>query len=151
METVKNVAERITGRASNGFRQTDVVDLRGKVSEYTRGYIDSVLTAGPEFDCVYQTALVTGGTQGIGFEVAKVLALANARVFLLSRKEENAQDAVAKIKQASSGAIPDVTFLQCDLGNLRQVRDVADNVRDNESRLDIVRCAATLFGRYYRD
>lgn len=82
--------------------------------------------------------MITGGTQGIGFEVAKALALANARVFLLSRKEENAQEAVAKIKEASSGTVPDVTFLQCDLGNLREVRRVADSVREKESRLDLV-------------
>lgn len=82
--------------------------------------------------------MITGGTQGIGFEVAKALALANARVFLLSRKEENAQEAVAKINEASSGTVPDVTFLQCDLGNLREVRRVADSVREKESRLDLV-------------
>lgn len=82
---------------------------------------------------------MTGGSQGIGFEVAKALALANARVFLLSRKEENAEEAISKIKQASSGTIPDVTFLQCDLGNLEQVKHIADNVRSTESRLDLVR------------
>ncbi|KAI0729004.1 hypothetical protein BC629DRAFT_1601561, partial [Irpex lacteus] len=92
METVKNVAERMAGTAANGYHQSDVTDLSGR------------------------TALVTGGTGGIGFEVAKAFALANAKVFLLSRHEENADEAVTKIKEASSTA--DVHFVQCDLGNM---------------------------------
>lgn len=80
---------------------------------------------------------MTGGTGGIGFEVAKAFALANAKVFLLSRHEENADEAVTKIKEASSTA--DVHFVQCDLGNMATVRSVADKLREQEPRMDIVR------------
>ncbi|KAI0683583.1 NAD-binding protein [Cytidiella melzeri] len=116
MQTVKNVTERLAGTAANGYHQSDVSDLQGK------------------------TALVTGGTGGIGFEVAKAFALANAKVFLLSRKEENGDSAVAKIQEASSRA--DITFVQCDLGNLAQVRSVADTLAKQEDRLDLVICGA---------
>lgn len=85
-----------------------------------------------------KTALVTGGTQGIGFEVAKALALSRARVLLVSRKAENGEAAVQKIKQETSGGA-DIEFIECDLGSCKNVREVADRIRENEKRLDIVR------------
>ena len=33
MQTVKKVAERLTGQGANGFHQTDVADLRGRVRD----------------------------------------------------------------------------------------------------------------------
>lgn len=74
---------------------------------------------------------------GIGFEVAKALAVSRARVLLLSRKAENGKEAVEKIKHETSGGA-DVEFIELDLGNLRHVREVADAIREKESRLDIV-------------
>ncbi len=35
METVKNVAERMAGTAANGYHQSDVTDLSGRVSSET--------------------------------------------------------------------------------------------------------------------
>ena len=83
-----------------------------------------------------QTALVTGGTNGIGFEVARALALAKARVLLLSRKGENGDKAITAIKEAVPSA--DVEFVECDLGDLAMVKDVADKLCKREQRLDIV-------------
>lgn len=88
---------------------------------------------------LHKTAIVTGGSGGIGFEVARALALANARVLILSRKTENAEEAIAKMKEsASAGQSPDVSFVQCDLGSLRDVRAVADSLREREKRIDLV-------------
>ena len=88
-----------------------------------------------------QTAVVTGGTVGIGFEVSKAIALAGARVLLLSRHSENAEEAISKIKAEASpnGPIPDITFISCDLGNLERVKVVGDQIREQEERLDLVR------------
>ncbi|KAI0628768.1 hypothetical protein C8Q77DRAFT_1161799 [Trametes polyzona] len=83
-----------------------------------------------------RTALVTGGTQGIGYEVSRALALAGARVLLLSRKVDNGEKAVAAIKSQSPAA--DVEFIECDLGDLTNVKAVADHICADESRLDIV-------------
>lgn len=80
---------------------------------------------------------MTGGTLGIGFECAKALALSHARVLLLSRKAEHGDEAVAKIKEAASGAV-DVRFIEIDLGNLANVKQVADQIAKTEKRLDIV-------------
>ncbi|EEB91227.1 hypothetical protein MPER_10449 [Moniliophthora perniciosa FA553] len=84
-----------------------------------------------------RTAIVTGATNGIGYEVAKALAEAQAKVILLSRKEEKGEEAIQEIKKLQPTA--DVHFTSCDLGNLKQVREVSDRLRSSEERLDIVR------------
>ncbi|EIW82789.1 NAD(P)-binding protein [Coniophora puteana RWD-64-598 SS2] len=85
---------------------------------------------------ILQVAVVTGATVGIGFEVSKALALAKARVLLLSRKAEHGDDAISKIKEEAPDA--DVHFIECDLGNLRNVKDVGDRICAEQKRLDIV-------------
>ncbi|KAI0067347.1 NAD-binding protein [Artomyces pyxidatus] len=96
----------------SGFTQEDTADLKGK------------------------TVLVTGGTQGIGFEVANAFAVARARVLLLSRKAENGETAVQAIKNSNPSA--DVRFISCDLGSLHEVKQVGDSIVQEEDRLDIV-------------
>lgn len=94
---------------------------------------DSFLT---HSDVVSQTVLVTGGTAGIGYEVARAFAESHARVLLLSHKVENGDRAMAEIKKAISDQA-DVHFVQCDLGNLMNVKEVGDKIREKEERLDI--------------
>lgn len=84
---------------------------------------------------------------GIGFEVAKAFALSRAKVYLLSRKVEHGDEAIAKIKEAVN-EYGDVKFVECDLGNLKPVREVADKIRNDEDRLDIV-CAHTFSTIYH--
>lgn len=67
--------------------------------------------------------------------------LSRARVLLLSRKAENAEAAIVKIKESQlkqAGPVADVTFIPCDLGNLGHVKKVADQIRDQEARLDLM-------------
>lgn len=86
-----------------------------------------------------KVAVITGGTGGIGFEVARALAISKARVLLLSRKGEHGEEAIRKIKEsADTGPIPDITFIECDLGNLGKVKKVGSQIREQEKRLDIV-------------
>ncbi|PCH43635.1 NAD(P)-binding protein [Wolfiporia cocos MD-104 SS10] len=115
---MQSALNKLTGKES--YNQSDVPDLKGR------------------------TAVVTGGTVGIGFEVARALALAQARVILLSRGNENAEEAISKIKasQDAQGPIADITFIACDLGNLAQVRKVGDQIREQEQRLDLLICDA---------
>lgn len=83
-----------------------------------------------------QTALITGGTKGIGFEVARALALAKARVLVLSRRADHGDQAVATTKEHDPNA--NVEFVELDLGDLAVVKEVADRICKTEKRLDIV-------------
>lgn len=92
---------------------------------------------------ILQVAIVTGGTAGIGYETAKPLALAGARVIVLSRKPEHGEEAIESIQRearenpAFKGKV-DIEFTECDFGSLKNVRDVADRLRQKESRLDLL-------------
>jgi NAD(P)-dependent dehydrogenase (short-subunit alcohol dehydrogenase family) len=69
--------------------------------------------------------------------VARGLALSRARVLVLSRKVEHGEEAVAKIKETTTSNA-DVEFIAIDLGDLNNVRQVADRIREKEERLDLV-------------
>lgn len=56
---------------------------------------------------------------------------------LLSHKAESGAEAVKKIQSETSGGA-DIEFVEIDLGNLKNVREVADRIREKEDRLDIV-------------
>lgn len=53
-----------------------------------------------------QTALVTGGSKGIGFAIAKRLAAGGCKVALTARSSEELDAAVAKIEAAGGSAVP---------------------------------------------
>jgi light-dependent protochlorophyllide reductase len=72
------------------------------------------------------TALVTGGNSGIGFECARVLARAGWHVLLASRNRELSAAAVRRIA-AESGAEA-VSEMGLDLGSLAAVRQFAADV-----------------------
>ncbi|KAK3986788.1 hypothetical protein QBC44DRAFT_352212 [Cladorrhinum sp. PSN332] len=83
-----------------------------------------------------RVAVVTGGAFGIGFEVSRALAHAGCRVIMVNRKEEQGEDAKATITAESPGAM--IEWKECDLGNLRQVRDVFTELGKSLERLDFL-------------
>ncbi|EST07827.1 Short-chain dehydrogenase/reductase SDR [Kalmanozyma brasiliensis GHG001] len=94
------------------FKSTDIPDLTGRV------------------------AIVTGGNSGLGEVSCLELARKGAKVYMASRTESKAQDAIAKIKQAVPNA--DIHFLQLDLTELAAVRKAAEDYISREKRLDIL-------------
>jgi 3-oxoacyl-[acyl-carrier protein] reductase len=52
-----------------------------------------------------KTAVVTGATRGIGFAIARALALAGARVAICGRKQETVDDAVRRLTNESKGKV----------------------------------------------
>ena len=52
------------------------------------------------FDLKGQTALITGGSRGLGLQMAHALGEAGARLMLSSRKADDLQEAVAELAGA---------------------------------------------------
>ena len=82
-----------------------------------------------------RTALVTGGTSGVGLAAARELARGGADLILLARNEAKAR-AVASELRAESGR--SARFYLADFADLAQVRETADRIAREEQRLDIL-------------
>ena len=57
---------------------------------------------------------------------------------MVNRKEEQGEEAIKKIKE-EAGEKAQIEWMGCDLGNLKQVKEVFTRIRDREQRLDLVR------------
>lgn len=86
-----------------------------------------------------RVAVITGGSQGIGFNVARGFLKANARkVILVSYDEERGHNAVRKLKE-EFGLDSQVEWHHCDFENLKKTRTVFSRLCEMEKRLDLVR------------
>ncbi|PYH81337.1 short-chain dehydrogenase [Aspergillus uvarum CBS 121591] len=99
-------------------------------------------------DLTGRVALVTGGALGIGYEVARAFVLNGARVIMVNRKEEQGQSAIESIKkEAGEGA--QIEWVSCDMGNLKEVREVFEGIRQREERLDLLILSAGINANQY--
>lgn len=73
-----------------------------------------------------KTALVTGGTSGIGRAVAERLARDGAEVIVTGRDEQRGTDVIAAIESAGGQA----RFIAADLADVKDVRQLADAAGD---------------------
>ena len=78
--------------------------------------------------------VVTGGTSGMGFEDAKALAGAGARVVIVARNPERGAESIAKIRAEDPDA--QVQFESVDLGDLATVRALGERLRASLPRID---------------
>lgn len=85
------------------------------------------------FDISGKTALVTGGSRGIGFMIALGLLQAGARVFISSRKADELQAAAEKLSaDGRCEAIP------ADLSTPEGARELGETVRARTEELSIL-------------
>jgi NAD(P)-dependent dehydrogenase (short-subunit alcohol dehydrogenase family) len=87
-----------------------------------------------------RTALITGGTSGIGFAAARAMAAAGARVAITSRDPDRADKGAERI---GSGAIG----LYCDVSAEDQVRAMVEQVAERVGGPDIVVTSAGTLAR----
>lgn len=111
--------------------------------EYQHG-LQSVLQPiiGPRkelHDLTGRTAIVTGGAFGIGYEVSKAFVSVGCRVIMINRKEDQGESAIAEIKK-QIGVNAKIEWVGCDLGSLKEVKDVFTKLRNELERLDLVSC-----------
>lgn len=83
-----------------------------------------------------KTAMVTGGTRGIGYAVVKVYLENGASVALCGSRQETVDKALAKLKEEN----PDykVIGLCPDLGNPEEVQKAVETVNETFGSLDIL-------------
>ncbi len=83
-----------------------------------------------------KTAIVTGSNTGIGFETALDLYQKGARVYVASRNEEKALNAIERMK--AQGGTGELIYRHLDLANLSSIKTFADKVLHKETRLDLL-------------
>jgi len=95
-----------------------------------------------------RVAIVTGGAFGIGYEISRAFVQNKARVIMINRKEDQGNDAIAKIKQ-EVGEHAQIEWLPCDLGSLKEVKDTFTGLREREERLDLLILSAGINANQY--
>ncbi len=80
-----------------------------------------------------KTALVTGGSRGIGLMIARGLVEAGVKTYISSRKASACEQAAAELSKTGS-CIP----LAHDLGDTPQIKKLADEIKARETKLDIL-------------
>ncbi|KAI1347373.1 oxidoreductase bli-4 [Xylaria sp. FL0043] len=121
MDTIRNtLGENFGGPAqklaTHQFDLADVPDLAGKV------------------------AVVTGGSEGIGYGITYTLLKHNIdKVYILSTFEEVVKGAKKAIATELGQAAADKTeWFQCDLSDWKKTQQVAEQIRKDAGRLDIL-------------
>ena len=95
------------------------------------------------FDLTGKVALVTGGSRGLGLQMAEALGEQGARVAITARKQEELDEAAAHL----SGLGVDAQTFAGDLGKLDGIPALLDRVVDRFGTVDIlVNNAGTTWG-----
>ncbi|KAI7697774.1 hypothetical protein SSS_01115 [Sarcoptes scabiei] len=88
------------------------------------------------FDIESKVAIVTGSNCGIGFEIARALALKKVHVIMGCRNHFKAMEAIKKIQAIEPNAR--LTFIECDLADLNNVKVFCSKFISMNIPLDIL-------------
>ena len=86
------------------------------------------------FDLSGKTALVTGGSRGLGLQIAEALGEAGARVLLTSRKAGDLEESAAHLKQKDIEAI----WIAADLSQPSEIVRVREDAMARLGNVDIL-------------
>jgi NAD(P)-dependent dehydrogenase (short-subunit alcohol dehydrogenase family) len=84
--------------------------------------------------------IVTGGSSGVGFELARILFGAGGKVYIAGRSEENARSAIDKITSSvkDSPVVGQLEFLYLELSDLSSIKASAEDFKSRETKLDVL-------------
>ena len=85
------------------------------------------------FSIAGKTALITGGSRGIGLMIARGYVTAGARVYISSRKQSVCDAAAAELAQHGT-----CFSLPADFAQMSEVERIAKTLREREPKLDIL-------------
>jgi NAD(P)-dependent dehydrogenase (short-subunit alcohol dehydrogenase family) len=83
-----------------------------------------------------KTVVITGGTSGIGEVAAIALAKMGARIVLVGRDKSRGDATLARLRDSAPGIAHSVHF--ADLLRLAEMKRVAAQIADHESRIDVL-------------
>ena len=86
------------------------------------------------FDLGGRTALVTGGSRGLGLQMAEALGEAGARVLLSSRKAADLEEAAAHLKARGI----DASWIAADASRPEEIERLADETLARLGHVDIL-------------
>jgi NAD(P)-dependent dehydrogenase (short-subunit alcohol dehydrogenase family) len=86
------------------------------------------------FDLQGKTALVTGGSRGLGLQMAHALGEAGARIMLSSRKAGDLEEAVADLQAVGI----DARWVAADCAREEDIRRLADDTLQRMGQVDIL-------------
>ncbi len=86
------------------------------------------------FDLTGKTALVTGGSRGLGLQMAHALGEAGARIMLSSRKAEDLEQAAAELQAAGI----DARWIAADCAREEDIRRLGDETLQRMGDIDIL-------------
>jgi NAD(P)-dependent dehydrogenase (short-subunit alcohol dehydrogenase family) len=85
------------------------------------------------FSIAGKTAVVTGGSRGIGLMIARGFVDAGAKVYISSRKADVCEQVAAELSE-----VGECVALPADLSTEAECRRLADAVAEREDRLDVL-------------
>jgi gluconate 5-dehydrogenase len=86
------------------------------------------------FDLSGRSAIVTGGSRGLGLQIAEGLGEMGARVALTARKKDELDEAVAQLAKQGIEA----SAFVCDMGKREQIAPVAEAILAKYGKADIL-------------
>jgi gluconate 5-dehydrogenase len=86
------------------------------------------------FDLTGQVALVTGGSRGLGLQIAEALGEAGAKIMLTSRKPADLEEAAADLAERGI----DARWVAADASDPTQIRKVVDATMQRLGRIHIL-------------
>ncbi|HUG20946.1 SDR family oxidoreductase [Piscinibacter sp.] len=86
------------------------------------------------FDLTGKTALVTGGSRGLGLQIAESLGEAGAKVLLTSRKAADLEEAAAHLQDKGI----DTRWIAADASDPQEVQRIAGEAMERLGQIDIL-------------
>ncbi len=92
-----------------------------------------------------KTALITGGSSGIGFAIAKELVKRDVNVILLARRRDRLERAKEELEKLSHSDSVTVKIVSADVSSIHSLRIAEEDVRRNFKTIDIlINCAGVV-------
>ncbi|MEZ4849857.1 MAG: SDR family oxidoreductase [Bacteroidia bacterium] len=91
------------------------------------------------------TALITGSTSGIGKATALALAKKGWHIIIHGRNQSSCLQTIAELKSLSNN--PKIDFIHADISDLKQVKNMADEIKQRFPQLNILINNASTFSQ----